>query len=626
MRRHSVRTTLTTLLTSLCLSALAVAQERSNVSSDTTQYDLPLTIVTATRSEELLDHVASSVTVITRTELEHRQLRTVLDALRTVPGLDIVQSGSSGKATSAFLRGGGSSHTLVLIDGVEVNSPTDGAYNFGGLTTDNVERIEIVRGPQSALYGSDAIAGVIHIITRVGAGRPRFSLHAEGGRYGTMRGSSTLTGGHRRLGYSFAASRTDTDGQFANDDYTNTTLSGRLTVELATGLLTSLMVRGLRDELGVPGQRSISYDSTARLADRDLLLAYQLHHRVNPLWEHRLRISRTAQRIAYDAPVYTYASRTKTAVHAIDWQHDLTLAPFTRLTVGYEWQRLAGTITSTSPFGDTKIDRPITRQAFYAQDHLDILDRIQVTAGLRVDHHNTFGTHTSLRLTAGYDPVTDTRLKGSWGTGFRAPSMNELFFPGFGNPNLKPETSRSFDMGIERRLAGRRVEIGVTYFQMQFHDLIGFDANFVQSNINRASTKGVETTGAVRVVDRLTLAGQYTYLKAEDESTREPLLRRPKHRVGLNVDGHPTNSVRLHARLSLVGKRFDDSYDFSLPVPIRRRYYDGYSKLDIALSWAVTRHVELTWRAENALNRQYEEVAGYPAPAVTVLVGGRVNF
>lgn len=611
------------LITNVGAPDSAVAQRSQ---ADTAYYELPLTLVTATRSEERIDRVASSVTVLTREELDQAQIRTVEEALRSVPGLDIVRSGSAGKASSAFLRGANSTHTLVLVDGVQVNSPTNGGFDFSSLTTDNIERIEVVRGPQSALYGSNAVGGVINILTREGQGKPEWGLYSEGGRYGTLKGAGTASGAFKWLGYSAAVSRTKTEGLFKNDDYANTTLSSRLAVTPVASVRVGLMAQGALDELGVPGQRTISYNPSARQKNRNLLLAYRLDHRVSRFWDYQLRLSRATQQLNYDDPANQFISKIRTVANALDWQSNLMAGPLYRLTFGYEWRGLSGKTDSASPFGNTNINRRITQQAAYIQEYLDISDKVQITAGLRFDHHSTFGWHRSVRLTAGATLPTATRFKGSFGTGYRAPSLDELYYPDFGNPNLKPERSRTYDVGVEQPLAGRRAVIGVTWFETRFRDLIGFDQNFVPANLVRAKTKGLEATGTFRPDTRLTFGASYTYLLTKDETTGERLRRRPKHHTNLSVDALPTRSVRVSTRFAVIGQRFDDSFDFSLPLVDRRRLYDGYAKLDLAVSWAVLPHLTLNWRVENALNRNYAEAAGYPSPKINVISGLQASF
>lgn len=608
-------------------SPAAWAQEQTE--GEEVKYKLSPVIVTANRLLEPLDRISSSVTVLTSQDIEVQQARTVDEVLRNVPGLDIVRSGSLGQVTSASLRGASSNSTLVMIDGVQVNSPTTGGFNFGNLTTDNIEKIEVVRGPQSTLYGSDAIGGVINIVTKKGSGKPQLVVRSEVGRYSMFRESAHVAGSHGRVNYAVSLSRADTEGAFENDDYENSTLVGRVTSSVSDNLELSLVGRVVDSGGGVPGQQFIRFDPNARIDDRLATLALQVDN-VRGRWHHRLLISRAEDELAFDDPVDPeengpfagdFSSDIKTSITTVDWQLDFYLLPFNVITTGVEWQRLVGENVSTGPFGDTDFDEDIRSRAFYIQNHFQRSNRFSLTAGVRIDDHSSFGPSTNLRLTSAY--IFDltgwgaTKVKGSWGTGFRAPSINELFFPAYGNPDLKPEENKSFEVGLEQKLLDGKIGVAVTYFRTEFENLIGFDPNtFLAGNISESQSKGIEWIGSLSLNRKLTVSVNYTFLDTEDKTTGNPLLRRPKHKAGINISSNPISPLNLNVNITLVGKRFDNDFGAK-----GEDFYPGYQKLDATFSWDVSRHIRLFGRVENLTDDGYEEAAGFPAPG-RAFIGG----
>ena len=621
------------------LDSLAVGRDGTSPVADSARiapsYHLPAVIVTANRLPEPLDRISSSATVLLRQDIEDQQARTVAEVLRNVPGLDMVRSGSLGQAASAFLRGAGSSSALVLLDGVQVNSPTTGGFNFGNLTTDNIESIEVVRGPQSTLYGSDAIGGVIHIISHKGEGDPRLVVRSEAGQFSTFRESAHLAGSRGRVNYAVSLSRTDSEGAFGNDDYGNSTLAARVESSLSDNLKLSLVARAVGSGGGVPGQRFIAFDPNARIEDRLATVALRVDHVVRGRWHHRLVISRTDDDLLFDDPVDPGAtgpfagdlvSRTQTSIATVDWQLDFYLLPSNVIVAGVEWQRLVGKNVSTGPFGDTDFDEEVASRAIYIQNQFRQNDRFSLTTGVRVDDHGSFGPSTNLRITSAYTvhPLrrTATKVKGSWGTGFRAPSINELYFPGYGNPDLKPEENRSFEVGLEQELLDGRIGLAVSYFHTDFENLIGFDpSTFSAGNISAAKSEGIEWTGNFRLNGRLRVSANYTFLDTEDEATGKPLLRRPAHKANININLNPVSPLNLNLDINLVGQRFDNDFGAG-----GEAFYPGYAKLDVALWWDLSGRLRLLGRVENLMDAQYEEAAGFPAPGRAFYGGVQIEF
>jgi len=610
-------------------------------------------VVTATRLETPARRVGSSITVITRREIEQKKAPTVLELLRTVPGLDVVRSGPAGGQSSVFLRGAKSEHTLVLVDGVEMNDPiTPGrSFDWAHLTTDNVERIEVLRGPQSTLYGSDAIGGVINIITRKGKGKPRVTITAEAGSRHTFRESLSVLGSTPVFRYAISTSRFQTDGISAaerrdgnreKDGYRNTTCSARLGFTPAENFDVDLIFRRMRgkadlDNFGGPGGDDPNYTSDTRqhfvraqgrlrLLGGDWVQKFGLslsdHHRTtrnNPDAAHPLDLERSA----YDGQIVRF-----------DWQHDFRLHDTNTLTVGFETERESGKSRyhSDGAWGpyDSAFPRKTARtDSIYVQDAIALFDRFFATVGLRYDHHEQFGSQLTWRVAPTLVfPETGTRIKGSVGTGFKAPTLFQLYDPLYGNPALRPEKSRGCDFGVEQDLFGGMVTLDATCFRNKFDDLIDFVfAGWSGSyqNVSKAESKGVELGATVRPTDNLTLRATYTYTHTEDKATGLQLLRRPKHKAGLEVNWRVLKTTNVHLSAAYIGPRKDLFFD-NTTFTSSRVTLGSYVLVNLAVSHDVTKNIQVYGRIENLLDQHYQEVKGYGAPGIGFFGGVRGTF
>ena len=645
------------LLTPLLLGVLAapglLAQEtegREQAPKDSVA--LEPVVVTATRMETPLQEVIGSCTVITAEEIATKQYRTVQDALKSVPGLDVVRSGGLGQATSVFLRGGNSEHVLVLIDGVVANDPsiTARSFDFAHLTTDNVERIEVMRGPQSVLYGSDAMTGVIQIITRKGQGKPRAHVAVEGGSFRTLRESAAVSGSKDRVNYSLAVSRTDSDGISAaakkdgnheRDGYQNTAASMRLGVTPTEKSYIDFIGRYQDARTEIDG-----YDSLWRFGDDPNALAKArfLHLRLQggvKLWDDRLHTRLAASLADYhrkyendtDAshPFYSSHESYDSQLYKFEWQNDLRLAEWNTLSLGAEYQNEKmksryksvsyGYVTS-EPFPEKS--RSIS--GAYLQEQLQWQNRYFITLGARLDDHEDFGSKATWKVAAAYVvPVTDTKLSVSYGTAFKAPSLYQLYVHTDyvrGNRHLEPEENRGWDIRLEQPLWERRIVLSAAWFQNDFKNLInGYtDENFVWRyvNINRARTRGVELEARFAPVEQLEFSAAYTYTDTEDRETGRELARRPRHKFAFNTHWQALESLGADLQLLCVGSRRNSDFD---EVTLA-----GYALLNAAISWDVTKNIQLQARVENLLDSDYEEVDGYGTPGIGAYVGIRLGI
>jgi vitamin B12 transporter len=607
-------------------------------------------VVTATRTETPVSELGVSATVIGEQEIEGRLATDVVELLRDVAGLDVVQSGSRGGVVELYSRGGESNFTLVLIDGVKVNEP-GGGFDFSTLTTDNIERIEVIRGPQSALYGSDAMGGVIHIITKRGKGEPTATLstahgaHSENGRYmGEQKAG--FSGSTNWAGYSFSYGRVDDRGILdVNNDFWNNSFSGRLDLYPLDTLEITLTGRMNQSRFGFPTENGgdrpdrvfPGLDPDQFQEKQDLILGMGARLDLFPWWEHsvHLGIHQVDQEFqddpnaasAFDAPP---GSRTRSMENRTTFDYHMNLrwprqgAVRSTLTLGYAYdlERLDLDSLSTFRFGPlpfgvftttsfTEASRD--NHAWYVQDQLTLWDRLHLTGGLRVEDNSAFGVDVNPRASIAYElRETGTKLRGAVGTGIKEPTFLENFggFGTVGNPDLQPERVFSWELGLDQRLWGDRVLLGFTYFRNRYEDLIAFvptsfppppvlPPNYF--NVQEAESWGLEFTARVRPGGGFTLGGSYTFLDTQvlDDgglgnlffAKGEKLLRRPNHSGSLFVDWSWRGlNVRLDGRYT--GKR-DDTFFTVSPGAFgfynflnQRLTNDDFFVLDLAASYS----------------------------------------
>jgi vitamin B12 transporter len=621
---------------------------------------LPPIFVTSTRTETPLDQVTTSATVVTAQDILTKHAETVLEALRDVPGLDVVQTGSRGAGTTISIRGSESDHVLVLIDGVEVNSTTAGAFNFAHLTTDNIERIEILRGAGGTLYGSQAIGGVINIITKKGQGPLRLGLSAEGGNGWTNRQTLSLNGSVGKLGYTFSAARLESDGfRSVNDDYRNLATSGRLDYKFTDDTNLKGIFRFIKTDLGlfnsnnfVPGAR----DPNSREATSQYLGKLEWEQRIMKEWDYRVSGSIFKENVkdtddpdpltdceSFGFPCDSRTrSRFRPQISSAEFQTNYRLGEWSTTTFGAEFKRRKASTSSSFdgvPAGET--NKAIRNMGYYVQEQIKLLgDRLIVIPGVRLDDHQTFGSEWSPSISSSYlFRETGTRLKAGYAEGFKAPTLNELFFPpgfgcaAFGNPGLGPEKSWELNAGVEQTIFSDRVKLAATAFHREVSDLIGTgptpdptDPAFCvrAENLGKARFDGVEWLMEVKVFSFLSVSANYTYLDWDTENGR--LLRRSRHRGNVNVN-YFYERFRMNLDTHIVGRR-DDINSFTggnIQKP-------GYIRFDLAGSFQLpvaiplVKDISLFGKIENLFNKKYEEADGFRARPLNFLLGLRATF
>ena len=602
-------------------------------------------VVTATKGEIPAREVASSVTVITAEQMEERQQTTVLEALRSVPGLDVARSGGTGGISSIFMRGANSNHTMVLIDGVSMNDPisTASAYDFAHMTTDNVARIEVLRGPQSALYGSDAIGGVINIITKKGNGKPNGFVSFEGGSYESFTEKGDVGGGNDKVYYSLGFSRQDSKGisraakKYGNtepDGYGNTSVSGRVGITPAKDFGFDLTFRRIDSKMDLDNSNGddINFVSDAK---QNFFGAQGRVSLFDNFWDSKLGFSLgdTDRKTRNDTdpahPLDSSHDAYKGRTYKIDWQNDFRLHKTNQLTFGLEWKKEQGDSYYYSdgawgPYESVFPDKSADTTGYYWQDQIKLWDSWFTTVGVRLEDHSRFGKEATYHIASAYVfDRTRTKLKMSFGTGFKAPSLYQLYSQ-YGNEALNPEESTGWDAGVEQALANGKLTLGASYFNNDLEKMIDvlydpstWEGRYV--NVASARTRGLEAFVDVRAMENLNIQGSYTFTDTKDLTTGLDLLRRARHKFGVNADWRFIENANLNVDIKYVGKRADVAYPAQIEL-------DGYAMVNLAGSYNLTKSIRLFGRIENLFNKEYEEIKGYGSPGISAYGGVRLSF
>ena len=646
-----------------CVALLFVSTLRSLAAQQDTAR-IPELVVTATKTETDRRAVAASVSSISGEELRARGFRFVLDWLRETPGAAVVQSGSFGGVTSLFLRGGESDYTKVLIDGVPANQP-GGAFNFANLSTDLIERIEIVRGPSSVLYGSDAVSGVIQIVTRRESGASAIDLSARAGTFGTVDLQAEGAGTAGTVQWSGGAARFASDGIYPfNNQYRGQTASGRLglTGDRADIALTGRFgdhdshfptdfagVVSDSNQLGTERTLSLSLDGgyrgTAPVELRGLAALFTTEQG----FEDRVDGPSDTTGFGYESARDGDVRRTLFDLRALFRPSNAVT-----LTLGGERvdERESLTNRTVSNFGSgsvtdlTEFEEERGNTAGYAQLLAAAGTRVDLQGGLRLDHNEVFGDFTTWRAGLVVRPASSLRLFGSGGTGFRQPTFSEQFARTafeVGNPDLVPERSTSWEAGAEVTALSNRLTLTASYFAQRFRDLIQFRAAAPEqptyANIAKARADGVETGARFWLGHGVTLSADYTWLDTEVEDdgglgtttyqVGESLLRRPPHSLGIGLGWRTSDHGWYNLRLLYTGDR--DDVDFR-EFPAERVTLEGYTLLDATaevplslLLGAGADPFRVTLWGQNLLDSDYESVVGYAGRGLTLLVGVSVR-
>jgi|Deesub1362A_J573_1020465.scaffolds.fasta_scaffold00964_21 vitamin B12 transporter len=580
-------------------------------------------VVTATKIEEPVEETTSSVVVVSKEEIELENTEFVVDVLENIPELNVVQNGGTGTLAQVFLRGSGPSQLMVMIDGIKVKSTTTGTFDFSGINIDDIERIEIVKGPQSTIYGSEAQAGVINIITKRGRGEPETEFLLEGGSFGTYRGSATFSGAFERFDYRVTASYFNSDGISIAEDgdekdgYRNTSFSAKIGINPSEALRIELNGRYYTDRTELDDFDYFSgqvIDAPHYIQRGEhLLFSAKTDLFLFDRWQQVLTASAIKDTLnVSDRDNQWNNYDIITAMDTIDWQNNIYLTDNYTITAGVEYRVESG--ENRGNFNEST-----DNTALYLNNRLKLFDEsLVLNAGARIDDNEAFGDHTTYRVGAIYNyKNAGLRIRTSYGTGFSAPTFNQLYFPFYGNPDLKPEESRAWEAGIEKDLMGKRLTVSITYFDQDYENLIQTDPDtWTAQNIGEAEVKGVELGGTMRVTEYLTISTFYTHLDTEDKDTGERLTRRPDDKLNITLRCS-RGKVGGVLSYTYVG----DAYDASAG-----RELDSYSLVNLSGGYRIMDNIELFARIDNLLDEDYETAAGYNTPGISAFAGVKVRM
>jgi len=611
-----------------CAPVVCFGQEASPTPSPG-EAEAQQVVVSATRFDIPLDQSPASVSVISSEDIEQKQIERVSDALREVPGLSVVQTGTAGQLTSVFIRGLRSEHTQVLLDGIPINQGLQGAFNFADLTTEDIDRIEVVRGPQSTLYGPRALAGVIQIFTKQGTGAPGVLLAAEGGSYDTFREWTQSDGKIDGFDYSLGASHLDSENARPNNNYRNTAVitdaGWSPDEQLRVGSLFTYSVSDTGNPNTIFDPRPIDHFLTERW-----LIGPHIDWKPTDWWDHKFIFSYDHERQINDPNEDGFVGPTRAVFERtqIDYQNDLRPTSWLTLTTGFFYSRLnAG---QERPFvlqifgpQPTFVSDHTEQVAGFVQTTLTPVENLILVAGGRFDHFNQFGGVWTYRFASSYKiDKTNTTLHSSVATGFSPPSSQDKIFGN--NFGLKPERDLGWDIGVRQELWENRVIVGLTYFHNDLSNVIGFNGLFQTLNLGAAETQGLETELSVQPITDFLLTASYTYLDAEKTSSKDisqlqgaRLPRRPRNvsasylwwkRLRTTVEA---KFVNAREELNFGGPNFD---------------IEDYSFANIAAEYEINPHLSVFGRIDNLTNEHYSEVFGFPALGRAAYGGVKLRF
>lgn len=645
----------------LCAVSFAALMLPSIAAAQSSPEALPELVITPLRMPEQPSRLGSAFTVVPQEEISAWGSKTLADALRQVPGLDITENGGAGGLSHVRLRGAESRQTLVLIDNVRVGDPgsTGGEMDMSNISPDDIERIEVLRGPQSALYGSDAMGGVINIITKKGAREQKSSLTFEGGSYGTLSTRLSTSGATERTSWAFSLSGFHSDG-FSRYGYRIGRITSGLTIPLENdstdriagsarvthrfGETAEIDVGFRRSQIKAnvdnPGAFIWPRDDTFDKTKQTLTNLYGkvsfdtfgglMRNQVTLFSNWTDRTNRGLENCFEGWSVYACDVIFRSRRVGAEYQGDINFGAFGKTVIGARTEveealnreiwfpaftnvpRFNGNQTTNSVFA--------LHQATYGRWSVSLGGRVDV-----VDNTNVFPTW---RATTAYNiDETGTKFRASAGTGAKAASLYQRFSI-YGTPSLRPEHNFGFDVGVDQRLFNDRVKVSLTAFDTWYRDLFDFDflgngGNGAYINVGRARIKGLETSAeAIVVPDAWRVRAAYTNLRATDETTGLRLLRRPRDTASVAVIYTGLPNLEVEGRVTYVGERIDVLNDF----PYSRVTMPSYGKFDSRVSYKVNEQLTLFARAENITNARYQQIRDYGTPGRSFFAGARVTW
>jgi vitamin B12 transporter len=586
--------------------------------------------VTATRLENDLSRSPSATTVITGEEIDERQYRFAADALRTVPGLNMVATGTPGQLTSAFIRGSRSDQTQVLLNGIPINQGLSGAFNFADLTNDDIDRIEVVRGPQSALYGPRASGGVINFFTRRGEGTPSGTALFEAGSYDSFRESASLAGREGPIDFSLGVSRYDTDNARQNNEYRSTSVIGDIGYtprqNLRAGLLFTYNYAGAASPNTIFDPRSID-----NLRTEKWLLAPHIDFQPYDWWKNRAYVEYDDERQVNQPNEDGFVGPTRASLHRtqFEYQTDVSATHWLTITAGAFYSQTSVDQRRLSPFDPTVapvISDRTENVAGYGQLKVSPTKNLDLYLSGRMDSFRDYGEIGTYRIAVNYLlPETGTILRSSYATGFTPPSSQDKIFGG--NPNLKSDHNKGFDIGFEQPFWENRIRLGANFFHTESSNVIGFNSQFQSFNLGSFRSEGVELIASLSPFPHLTIDLNYTYLDARKTSEADitqpngaRLPRQPRQQVHGSISYLWFEKLLTSFEVESVNARQEENFgsaNFNI---------EDYTIMRVTAEYRVTEWLKLFGRIDNLADEKYSEVFGFPALGRTFYGGAGLKF
>jgi len=580
------------------LLALAQATAPSATSTEATDY-----VVTASRSPQAVGSTVRPVQVITAEDIRVSGAGSLTDLLRTLGGVEVTRNGGLGHSSSVFMRGANSDHTVVLVDGVRIGSATLGTAPLEALPLALIERVEVLAGPSSSLYGSDAIGGVIQIFTKSAQRSPGLNLSATvgeqglrqlAGAYAARLGNTELSLGAtalRSAGFNVTTADNTYNYNPDRDGYRDLGLNARVTQHLGGDQQVGLQF--LRSNGVTHYDDGPDIDSHAK--DRTQTLAGHWSGSLGASVQSELRLAR-----AWDGAtaVDSFPGFINTRQDEVSWLNHLALGAGT-LTAGLEWLKQAVDSDTAYTVTSREVKSALVgwRAAYGA---------LSVQADVRRDDNTQFGGHTTAQLGAAWTLDPALRLRASAGNAFKAPSFNLLYYPGFGNPELKPEYATSYELGADGKLAG--ADLGATLFDNRMRNLIDYaPPDYTPQNVARAETRGLTLTAAANLGADTRAKLNLTLQDPKNRDTGFQLRRRAKTFGGLHLT-HAMGPVSLGTDLSWVGKRYDSADESAAS------HMGAYGLAAVFATWHITPEWSLEGRVDNLTDKAYTTAQGYVSP------------
>jgi vitamin B12 transporter len=586
---------------------------------------LPIYVLTATRTPSALTTIGSYVDTLSATELARMQRTSLSSALSGIAGAPIFASGAGGGVTSLFLRGANSNQTLFLVDGIRFNDPnTDYAVALGGMSMGAGDSLEVVHGPQSTLYGGEAVGGVLALRAMRGAGIATRRVSFEAGAFGTAQAAVQAQGGDQKSAYNFSARSGRTQNSRPNNDFNSTTYVLRLDRQLNRQLAVGATVRGFLSHYGSPGDRYTNDPDNEDRENQQLATVFVEYAPTSMLISKAVLGGQDRRFVARErGPSSLTETLVKNRRLVLDWQNTLQAGEAHRLTAG-----LTAESNHTRNTGFGNINQRQQLMALFVQDEWTPAEHFYLTAGVRSDDHDAFGRATTGRATLAWlAPEARWKLRATYGTAFRAPSFLDLFGRSsfyVGNPRLRPEEARGWDAGADYFLPHNRGILSATWFDTQFTNLINYDfAVFPGTvrNVGRARTRGGEISGKFAQPGVAEVRLGYTYLEADDLGQGTRLLRRPRHSGAIDLWHDFGHGFTAGTGLTWQAQRED--VDAATYATI---HAEDYTVARIYAAWQAAPRLTLKVRLENIFNEKYEEVNGYPQLGFGLFGGVELKF